>query len=123
MVAPVCKFEATVCGGKRKNKCNVYGDQGTKRQKRPSDEELARATRLETWSEMAKSRDCAYFPICQMKAVECGGSKKHLCCIYGNRGSKHPPSDRLLNEAKRAAKSKKDGEQNKAKRAAAKGRS
>ena len=56
-----------------------------------------------------------------MKAVECGGTKKQFCCVYGNRGSKHPPSDRLLNEAKRATKSKKDGEQNKAKRDAAKG--
>ena len=118
---PVCKLEATVCGGKRKNKCIVYGDEGTKRQKRPSDEELARATRFETWSETAKSRDCAYFPICSMKAVDCGGSNKQSCCIYGIRGSKHPPSDSLLTEAKNSSKLKKNRERKRAKRAAAKG--
>jgi len=42
--------------------------------------------------------------------------KTRLLCIYGKEGSKIAPSDSLLKEAKRAAKSKKENEQNKAKR-------
>ena len=87
---------------------------------RPDDQELARAIRLETWSELAKSRDCAYYPICSMKAVDCGGRTKQGCCIYGVRGSKNPPSNNVLDEAKKAAKSKKVNDRSKAKRNATK---
>ena len=35
---------------------------------------------------------CAWWPICRMKAKECGGTRKHRCKVCGNNGEIPPPS-------------------------------
>ena len=54
----------------------MYGDQGNLRQSRPSERDLAQTNQVETWSVNAKSRDCHYYPIYTMQAVDCGGWRK-----------------------------------------------
>ena len=115
---PICKSNKSQCGGSRKSDCNVYGNRGSSRQSKPTDHELARAFRSESWSEEKKSRDCAFYPICTKKAWDCGGWQKTGCCAYGANGSMSPPGDDELSRAKKAAKSKKQNERNKARRTA-----
>ena len=113
---PICKSNKSQCGGSRKSDCNVYGNRGSYRQSKPTDYELARAIRHETWTNKRKSRDCAFHPICKQKAVDCGGWFQTGCCDYGKNGTMAPPGEIDLSLAKKAAKSKKQNERNKAKR-------
>ena len=87
------------CGGYEKTKCTVYGVNGTKQP--PSMEELNRAIRQYGWSEFSMKKDCAWFPFCTSKAWYCGGLRKQDCSNYGDKGSKHPPSEDMLCKAKR----------------------
>jgi hypothetical protein len=61
-------------------------------------------------------RSCAWSPLCECRAEECGGWKKNGCQVYGRNGEKDPPTleemeiarkSRVLTASKSTAASKK----------------
>ena len=67
---------------------------------------------MQTWTDVAKARKCAWYPCCGM-AIDCGGIKKEQCSRYRTNGTDkdNAPSKETLrrrkNELKAKAKAKK----------------
>ena len=78
---PICKMSHRDCNGVTKERCAVYGGNGTKTP--PTAEELSYRIRLHTWNNVQLNRDCAWYPFCNSKSVVCGGRFRPLCSKYG----------------------------------------
>ena len=114
---PFCKLRGSECGGsKRKGSCKVFGANGTKQP--PSDEEHQRMIRQHTWTDLALKRDCAYNPICEKKAWDCGGTVKRKCSVFGPGGTRagEAPSDEVLVQAKAMRKRAKQTQRDRTKK-------
>jgi len=83
---PFCKANSSVCGGRWRDSCNVYGKNGTKTP--PTDEELKLARKKEFKDQ---TKHCFWWPICTQLSHECGGTRRDKCSIYGKNGTKEAP--------------------------------
>ena len=102
---PICTSKASVCGGNKLGTCRFH---------QPSEEELGRAVRRESWSESSLKRDCAYQPYCSSKAWFCGGIRKESCSVFGLEGSRRRLAPSVSDEELKKAKkdNKKDKQRN-----------
>ena len=68
----LCMTAPSSCGGFTRT--SKLGSNGTN--EAPSNYELHRLIWDATWSDGMKKKDCAFHPICDKKAWDCGGSQK-----------------------------------------------
>jgi hypothetical protein len=97
-------LKVSECGGYEKKLWKVYGTNGTKTP--PTQDVFDSLVRGAGYSNKAKTHNCAWYPACTMKALQCGGYHRKNCMIYGEGGPKagEAPTDDELKRMKRVRK-------------------
>ena len=101
---PLCRLKVSECGGYQKGLCKVYGTNGTIQP--PTKDTFDSYVREAGYANKAKTHRCAWYPVCTMKAWQCGGYHRQGCKVYGLNGARadEAPLDEELKRLKRVRK-------------------
>ncbi len=116
---PVCKLSCDECGGHSRDKCKIYGVNGSKSAEAPSESEVNHQRRLCNWKPEVVQQNCVWHPWCKSTAAECGGIRFTICKKFGSNGTdrEQAPSREEVVAYKKRVKAQKERERYAAKKA------